>query len=122
MGITEFSFTFTEDGGVFRYQNAQGEKELPFGLGKNVFDKFPQWGYSGLHAGLSTPDLRYDCAASAVWGQENVLKLRVQIIDRYLGNLFAVFAFRGDLAAVTMEKNAEAFLNEYKGSLVAKRV
>ena len=92
-------------------------------MGRNVFGKFPQQGYSGDHAGLpDTAGNLYDCAASAVWRQDNVLKLKVQIIDRYLGSLFVIFAFRDDLAAVTMEKYAEAFLGEYQGTLVAKRV
>ena len=120
MGIREFSLEFLPDGtGVWHYLNEQGEKSLPFGLGKNVFCKFPQKGYSSLHAGLPDENNLYDCACSAVWGQKNMLKLKVQIIDQYLGNLFVTFSFRDDLVTVTMEKTAEAFLNEYKGNLVA---
>lgn len=122
MGIREFSLSFGPDGtGVWRYVNAQGGKQLPFGLGKNVFGKFPQTGYSGLHGGL--PDEHgclYDCAVSAAWRQEDKLALKVQIIDRYLGNLYVVFSFREDLAFVTMTKHAEQFLNEYSGQLLAR--
>ena len=61
----------------------------------------------------------YKCAASGAWTGEHTLVLRVQIIDRYLGNFTSEFAFKDDLVTVTMHKNAEAFLEEYKGQFVA---
>ena len=64
----------------------------------------------------------YDCAVSAAWAEEKKFLLRVQIIDDYLGNMFGVFSFKGDIATVTMEKNAEAFLDEYKGEMVARKI
>ena len=120
-GITKFSFVFHEDGtGILRYTNAQGDKELAFGLGRNVFSKFPQFGYSDLYCRVPTTNgFRYDCAASAAWGEEQKLLLRVQIIDRYFGNMFAIFSFREDVATVTMSKTAEYFLMEYVGEFVA---
>lgn len=63
----------------------------------------------------------YDCASSAGWVEEKKLLLSVQIIDRYFGNMSAVFAFRGDEVAVSMTKSAENFLNEYEGSFTARR-
>ena len=124
MGIREFTFRFTEEGGELLYVNAQGEKCLPFGLGKNVFCQFPQLGYSGLLAGVhdETSDFRYRAAVSAGWVEEAKLNLRVQIIDSYLGNMTAEFAFRGELAAVRMRKTAEDFLEEYQGTLLAQQV
>lgn len=121
MGITEFTFRFGPDHtGELHYTNAQGEKVLPFGLGKNVFGKFPQLGYSQLHACIPTTDSSmYDCAASAAWREEQKLVLKIQIIDDYLGNLAAVFCFRDNHATVRMSKTAEAFLNEYHGILNA---
>ena len=123
-GITKFSFTFREDGtGVLHYTNDQGDKALPFGLGKNVFGKFPQYGYSDLYCRVPTTNgFLYDCAASAAWGEPQKLLLRVQIIDRYFGNMFAIFSFRDDVATVTMSKTAEAFLEEYQGEFVAHAV
>ena len=121
-GITEFTFRFdSPDTGVFCYRNEQGYKELPFGLGKNVFGKFPQWGYSDLHGGLpGGTDFYYDCAASASWRETQKLVLKVQIIDRYLGNFFAIFSFRDDIACVYLSKTAEDFLDEYYGWINAK--
>lgn len=120
-GITEFSLHFGEDQtGQFRYSNAQGEKVLPFGLGKNVFGKFPQLGYATDHAGVPTTDgSMYDCAASAAWREEQKLVLKVQIIDDYIGNFVAIFCFRENRCTVRMVKHAEAFLNEYSGIINA---
>lgn len=121
MGISSFRLEFTgESQGVFHYVNQQGEKALAFGLGKNVFGKFPQAGYSGEHGGLSDDSgYLYDCAAGAVWCQENKLQMKVQIIDRYLANLLITFSFLGDRVHVSMVKHAEQFLNEYNGQLLA---
>lgn len=121
MGIREFSLEFKDDGiGIFHYVNAQGEKHLPFGMGKNVFGKFPQAGYSQLHGAAPGPDgFYYDCAASAVWCEPEKLNLKVQIIDTYLGNFLATFSFREDVAMISMAKTAEWFLTEYSGQLVA---
>ncbi len=121
MGIRSFRLEFPAEGeGVFHYVNQQGEKALPFGLGKNVFGKFPQAGYSGEHGGL--PDdsgYLYDCAAGGVWCQPDKLQLKVQIIDRYLANLLITFSFLENAVHVTMVKHAEQFLNEYNGQLLA---
>ena len=120
-GMKEFTFIFVEnDFGILRYINEQGEKELRFGLGKNVFGKFPQLGYSDEHAGLKTDNgFMYDCAACAVWREEQKLLLKIQVIDRYLGNMLAMFSFNDDYAVVRMTKTAENFLNEYTGEFVA---
>ena len=122
MGITKFSFTFARDGGVLRYTNAQGEKQLPFGLCRNELCKFPQYGYSNEAGGVRTTDgFLYDAAVSAAWREERKLSLRVQIIDRYFGNLRAIFAFRDNDVVVNMISTAEDFLGEYHGMLLAKR-
>ena len=122
-GITEFSFRFGPDHtGQFHYTNAQGKKVLSFGLGKNMFGKFPQLGYSREHACTPTGDgFMYDCAASAAWREAQKLLLKVQIVDDYLGNFVAIFAFRENMATVRMAKMAEAFLNEYHGVIVAEK-
>ena len=111
------SFRFTgEDSGELHYTNAQGDKILPFGIGKNVFCKFPQFGYSDEHAGLPGPEgFLYDCAVSAAWREEQKILLKVQIIDRYFGNMLAIFSFRENYAVIRMTKTAEDFLGEYEG-------
>ena len=124
MGIEKFSFTFEDKTkGVFRYKNAQGEKEIPFGVNHNVFGKFPQLGYSNEYGAVETTDgFMYDDAVSLAWTGEKNLVLFVQIIDKYFGNFDARFAFKGDEVYATFQKAAEHFLNEYQGALLGKKV
>jgi len=88
-----------------------------------VFCKFPQLGYSDDLAGVhdESSDHKYTAAVSAGWMEEAKLTLWVQIIDKYFGNMTAEFSFKGDLAAVRMRKTAEDFLEEYRGSLCARK-
>jgi len=121
-GITKFRFDFTENGGYFRYTNAQGDKEIPFGMCENVFAKFPQLGYSDGTGGVRTTNgFMYDGAYSAAWRSEKRLMLRIRIIDRYFANATFTFTFKGDECAVIMVKTAEDFLNEYQGQFMARR-
>lgn len=120
MGIKWFKLNFYGDRGSFTYENAQGEKEFSFGFGYNVFDKFPQDNYSDMVATIPDPGHRYDAAFSADWPEERKLRIRVQIIDKYFGNLGIVFGFRDEnTVSVRMSKKAEAFLREYEGIMNA---
>lgn len=120
MGIKRFSLDFSGDTGYFRYENEGGERELTFGLGRNEFGYFPEDGYSDLVGMVPSPGHRYACAASADWQEERKLRIRVQVIDKYFGNLAIVFGFRNDRqVTVSMVKTAEAFLNEYQGLMNA---
>ena len=120
-GITKFSFSFSGDEGVLHYTNAQGDKEIPFGINKNLFGKFPQLGYADGHGGIVTENgFMYNDAVSACWTQENKLWIFVQIIDRYFGNCSMSFSFKDGWAVCRMQKTAEDFLNEYQGTIVAQ--
>lgn len=124
MGIKEFSFVFSDDGksGEFRYKNAQGDKVIPFGVNHNVFGKFPELGYSDEYGVTKTTNgFMYDDAVSFAWLDEKKLILFVQIIDRYFGNMGAVFGFKGDDCAASFTKTAEFFLMEYTGNLLAHK-
>jgi len=113
-GIRWFRLDLRGDEGVFTYENDQGLKEMHFGFGKNIFHKFPQSGYSDLIGSVPAPCNLYDAAFSADWPSENTLRVRVQIIDKYFGNLSILFAFRDEnTVTVHMKKAAEAYLNEY---------
>ena len=121
-GITQFALYFADGTGELHYTNAQGDKVLYFGLGKNVFGKFPECGYSDLHAGARTADgFLYDCAASAAWREEKKLCIKVQIIDKYFGNMMMTLSFKEDFAVVRMTKTAEDFLDTYEGTFTAER-
>ena len=66
------------------------------------------------------PGHTYRAAFSADWPEERKLRIRVQIIDKYFGNLGIVFGFRDEKnVSVRMVKNAENFLDEYKGTMNA---
>ena len=123
MGIKKFWFTFrSAKSGTFHYVNVQGKKAIPFGVNKNVFGKFPQFGYSNAFGGVSTTDgFMYNDAVSFAWIDETKLVLRVQIIDRYFANLRMVFGFNGDNCSAMFYPAAEYFLQEYNGMLVGHK-
>lgn len=115
MGIKWVRFDFDGDKGVLSYENAQGKKELPFGLGHNEFSKFPQEDYSDLVASVPEKGNKYECAVSADWPELRKLRIKVQVIDKYFGQLSMQFGFKGDKVGIFMMKSAEAFLDEYQG-------
>ena len=123
MGITELGFAFNGDTGEFNYVNAQGNKVLKFGMGKNEFGKFPQLGYSNDFGNARTSDgFMYDCAVSAAWVSQREIRLKVQVIDRYLGQLVINADFKNENElSIQMVKRAEDFFDEYEGVLYAKR-
>lgn len=119
-GIKWFRLDFDGNEGTFTYENATGKKTMTFGFGHNVFHKFPEEGYADMVGNISVPGHKYDAAFSADWPGEKTLRVRVQIIDKYFGNLGILFGFRDkNSVTVRMEKKAEAFLKEYEGLITA---
>ncbi|MBE6704864.1 MAG: serine hydrolase [Ruminococcaceae bacterium] len=115
MGITDICITWDNDGNaVMKYTNAQGAKELKFGIGKTVIDEFPQDGYFGDTIGVDG-GRRYRCIASGAWTMENTLHIKADLIDDYFGNVSIVLSYKGDEIGVYMQPHAEWFLNEYNG-------
>ena len=120
-GIKWFRFDFKGDEGTFTYENAQGEKQMTFGFGHNVFAKFPEEGYSKEVGSVRCPGNYYDAAFSADWPADYVLRVRVQVIDTYFANLSMMFGFRDEnTVTLRMEKKAEDFMDTYKGIVNAK--
>lgn len=120
MGIKWFKLDFEETRGVFSYENEQGEKSFCFGFGHNEFGLFPQSDYSDLVATVAKKGHKYEAAFSADWPEEQKLRIRVQIIDKYFGNLAIVFGFKDEsTVSVRMTKKAEGFLKEYDGIMNA---
>lgn len=121
-GIKEFTLNFKCEGeGELIFVNEQGEKRIPFGINKNVFGKFPQYGYFDEYGGIKmTNNFTYKDAVSATWRDDNKFAIFVQIIDKYFGNLTMNFSFRDEYATVQIRSNAERFLTEYHGDFVAK--
>lgn len=122
MGIERIRFNFDGDKGVLSYKNAQGEKELTFGIGYNEFSLFPEEGYSDLVAGIPCEGNKYRCAVSADWAEEKKLRLKVQVIDKYFGNACFIFSFKDERVSVLMTKHAEAFFEEYNGYAIGTAV
>ena len=116
MSLRWVRFEFNGDEGVLHYENARGRKEVAFGFGHNVFQKFPEEGYSDLVATVREPGHMYDCANSAEWLEDRKLHIEVQVIDKYFGKCNMVFSFKDDRVTVIMQKAAEAFLNGYQGT------
>lgn len=122
MEIEWIRLDFDNDKGVLSYKNTQGKKSFVFGIGHNEFGKFPQTGYSDMVAGANEPGHMYDCAVSADWPEESKLRIKVQIIDKYFGNMSIEFGFKGDEVGICMVKSAEAFLDEYQGYANGKMI
>ena len=122
MNIEWIRLSFDKNKGILKYKNIQGEKELHFGFGYNEFSKFPQTGYSDNIASIPSDGNMYDCAICADWPYENKLRIKVQIIDKYFGNLSIELDFDNNEVGLCMLKNAEAFLDEYHGYAVGKMI
>lgn len=115
MGIEYVHFEIEDNKGTLTYKNAQGVKKLPFGFGYNELCKFPQENYPDVLASVPLEGHRYDCAVSADWPEESKLRIKVQIIDKYFGNMSMEFGFTGEEVGIYMHKEAQAFLEEYQG-------
>lgn len=122
MGITKFCLCFDENGGRFEYTNSQGDKVIPFGRCENVFVPFPQEGYADEVGSVETKGVFYNCASSAAWVEEKKIYIKVQIIDKYFGNMGITIGFRDDVCGIKMNKIAEDFLDEYQGFAGGKRL
>ena len=122
MGIEKISVEFGEEKGKLKYSNQQGDKEILFGMSTNEYSKFPQEGYSDNVGTLYAPGNMYDCAASAIWTEPQKLMIKVQIIDKYFGNLNITLGFVDDKISIRMEKFAEDFLKEYQGFATGRMI
>lgn len=115
MGIEYVHFELEDNKGTLTYKNAQGIKKLPFGFGYNELCKFPQENYPDIIASVPVEGHKYDCAVSADWPEESKLRIKVQVIDKYFGNMSMEFGFKEDEVGIFMRKDAQAFLEEYQG-------
>ena len=120
MGIEYVRVDLDGKKGKLSYKNAQGEKELIFGMGYNEFGKFPQEGYSDMDASHECPGNKYTCATSAVWEDQKKLLVCSQIIDKYFGRACFNLSFKDSRLQLTMTAFAENFLKEYVGMAMGK--
>ena len=99
------------------YTNAQGEKQIRFGMAHYVEGRFPQWGYSWDQIGTPSKVLMR-CLGSAGWVEPNKLQLTVFLEDIHCGLVTNTVCFLDDGRTVSMmlTKCGENCLNEYYGN------
>lgn len=114
LGFKTVRFTFEGDRGTLHYENARGKKEIHFGLGEYLEGALPETHYSGDTIGTPRGS-GYRCLSVATWPSEHQLRLRVNVVDDYFGNLGMTFGFKGDSIGLTSMKSAEHFLQDYIG-------
>ena len=117
MGIKYITLHLSGKTGEMEYENAQGIKNISFGIAQNVInDAFPQEGYSKDIGGVRTNGHFYRYAGSAAWTRENTIHIKIQVIDEYFGRLDIRIQYLEDgRVCVRMVKTAEDFLDEYNG-------
>lgn len=120
MGIKWFSLEISGNRGKFLYENAQGEKEIKFGIGHNEFSEFQEDGYFDMEIGVSPQGHRYPIAASARITDSRTVEIWVQFIGRHLGGDFITLAFSDDGVRLSMKKTTNCFLDRYSGDAVGK--
>jgi len=122
MKISEIMLNFdSEDQGKLIFMNQEGYQELSFGMGQNVYGLFPKQDMPNEVGGQEEKGYRHRYAASAAWVEECKLFIKVQIIDKYLGNLNITIGFKGEQIAVEMIANAEYFLQDFHGFAGGRR-
>ena len=114
MQIESVRFEFSGDGGIMYYKTLRGDKQIPFGMAKNVFYQFPEKHYYDYQINIRS-GREFPAFSSAVWQNENTLHIRTYIYDNCMGNMHAYITFDGDKIAIKMSKVAEWFMDEYTG-------
>lgn len=114
MKITRLRFIFDGDEAVWEYENDSGLHQLGFGIGKQKAGIFPQTNYFGEQIGTALGK-GYDCLVSGAWVEPHKLNLLVYITDDHLGTAKISFSFKGNEISIQMMKEAEWFLEEYRG-------
>ena len=118
--IKYIKLSFEGDRGVFEFENHEGVKKINFGVGYNVFDKYPDTKIMGLTASEYV-DGSYDCAASATWCQKDKIHILVKIIDTYIGELSILVGFKDDKVSVRFEKHAQRILIGFSGIVIGTK-
>jgi hypothetical protein len=120
MGIEYITLRIDGGVGALEYKNADGINLLSFGMGHNVFGKFPGKRRIGLTAS-EYEDGAYDCAVSAQWSDKHTLHIVAQVIDTYMGTLSMSVSFKDDRVSIAMHRHAQYILDGYAGYAVGSR-
>ena len=114
MGWKYFKLDFSGDEGTLTYENARGVKKISFGCGYRMRGSFPETHYYDKQKGVPA-GRGLDTLSVAEWRLDNVLLLRVNLIDTGFGSIFFHFTFVGDRVALNADRMAEFALNDYHG-------
>ena len=98
------------------YENETGEKRLNFSIGSNIYDHFPEEGYSDLVGAEYAPGNYYVMASSGAWIENRTFGIHVMAIDKYFGRLSIIVGFKDEnTLGIKMTPSAECFFTEYSG-------
>ena len=120
MNITSFSINLEKDNGIFRFEKDGIKYEFPFGMGKNIFGKFPENRRQLLSMG-DVGEGHYECATSAAWMMDNHLVIKSQITDTYFGCLNIHLVFKDDTVQLLMKKSGQYILDGFEGYANGKK-
>ena len=112
MGLKWLSVDIDDEKCVFNYENNTGSHSLTFGMGKYVWQKFPEK-YYGMTIG--TKDMFYDSVGAGAWENDDTLLCTLYAIDIHVGTLKMQLDFSQDGLSVYMSSAAEWFFDEYNG-------
>ena len=103
MDFKDFKLEFNGSLGSITYTLRGKLLKLDFGLGYNVVQTFPEYGFK--------------CAASAAFKSDSCLLIYIQIIDSTIGNIHMEVSCLGDYATLTLRYSEETFFKEYQGTM-----
>ena len=101
VGMKNLQVCFEEEKGFLCYDTPRGAKKLAFGMGKYTKESFPESYYPWHRLGCPA-NWEYRCVNCGAWIQENILAIRTQRIDVFVGNLTIVLSFVGDDLTIYM--------------------
>lgn len=106
-GFKKISLEFSENDGIFTYEDNNGVHTLNFGILNNEITMFPVYNFR--------------TAVSGAWLDNSNFLIKAQIIDEAIGNLYIQFTFIDDTVTLMMRKYEETMFNEFNGFISGRR-
>lgn len=106
-GFKKISLKFSENDGIFTYEDKDGTHSLNFGILNNAVTMFPKYNFR--------------TAVSGAWIDNSNFLIKAQIIDEAIGNLYIQFTFIDDTVTLMMRKYEETMFNEFNGFISGHR-
>lgn len=120
LNISKFKFDFYKDYGKLTFVKDDKTHVLEFGLGKNKFIDFsfgirPKPDMMGVNI-----EGTYKCASSAGFIDENILSIKVQVVDTYFGKLQISVHFNDNEANLFIQKHGQYVFDGITGYVLAR--